>query len=251
MARTDSAQRGGSARTRAPKRSEQMALTLIRRVVERGLAEGDKLPHEAELLEQYGVSRSSLREALRLLEVQGMIRIRPGPGAGTEVGHATAGNLAPTLALYLLMNRITLNQLLDAWSLVEPVLAREAALNPDRQRVARVMAEFVGGDCSCGRLMREGLNFHDAVADLSGNPVLALVLGAVGELVTAQVMAVQHIPGAKMSDQTESAHQRIAAAILAGDGEAAEAEMHRHMVEVSAEIRAWIPRAGEPIDVRS
>lgn len=251
MARTDSAARGGGARTRVPKRSEQMALTLIRRVVEQGLREGDKLPHEADLLEEYGVSRSSLREALRLLEVQGMIRIRPGPGAGTEVGRVTAGNLAPTLALYLLMNRITLNQLLDAWSLVEPVLARQAAQNPDRHRVTNVMAEFVSHDCTCGRPMQEGLTFHDAVADLSGNPVLALVLGAVGELVTTQVMAALPNPEAAMSDETEAAHLRIAEAILAGDGPRAEAEMHQHMVEVSAEIRSWIPGANDPIDVRS
>src|SRR3954469_3261027 len=71
---------------RAAKTSELVALDIVRDIVARRLKPGDRLPREAELVEQYGVSRTSLREALRLLEVQGLISIRPGPGMGTLVG---------------------------------------------------------------------------------------------------------------------------------------------------------------------
>src|SRR5262245_26288531 len=68
------------------KTSEIVALEIVRDIVAQGLAAGDRLPLEAQMLVQYRVSRSSLREALRLLETQGLIAIRPGPGAGTVVG---------------------------------------------------------------------------------------------------------------------------------------------------------------------
>ncbi|MFP5306271.1 MAG: FadR/GntR family transcriptional regulator, partial [Gammaproteobacteria bacterium] len=68
------------------KTSEVVALQIVRDIVARQLKPGDKLPLEAELLKNYRVSRSSLREALRLLEVQDLISIRPGPGGGTVVG---------------------------------------------------------------------------------------------------------------------------------------------------------------------
>ena len=61
-----------------------------------GLGSGDRLPLEAAMVEQYGVSRASLREALRLLEVQGLIRLKPGPGGGPVVGAVEAANLART-----------------------------------------------------------------------------------------------------------------------------------------------------------
>src|ERR1700719_833296 len=116
---------------RASKTSEIVALEIVRNIVAQNLKPGDRLPLEAEMLVQYRVSRSSLREALRLLEVQGLIAIRPGPGSGTVVGRVFPANLARTLTLYLHMAGSTYNQLLDAWIATEPVLAKLAALNPD------------------------------------------------------------------------------------------------------------------------
>src|SRR5687767_1624471 len=60
---------------RTVKASERVALEIVRAIVAQGLRTGDRLPLEAEMVEQYGVSRASLREALRLLEVQGLIRL--------------------------------------------------------------------------------------------------------------------------------------------------------------------------------
>ena len=82
------------------KTSEIVALDIVRDIVGRALKPGDRLPLEAEMLVQYGVSRSSLREALRLLETQGLIKIRPGPGAGTIVAEPSPRNLGRTMTLY-------------------------------------------------------------------------------------------------------------------------------------------------------
>ncbi len=227
------------ARVRGRKRSEQVAHQIVTDIVREGKGRGAKLPLEAELLEQYGVSRSSLREALRLLEVQGLITIRPGPGSGTEVGAPEPGNLSGTLALYLMMARASLGQLFDAWRMVEPILAQLAADNSDRERVHALMAEFASNAAQDDRALTSGLAFHDAVAELAENPVLALILGAVGFLVTEQVRI--NAPGFELSEATVHAHERIADAILAGDAARASMEMRAHLDEVMAEIATAMP----------
>lgn len=228
-------------RPRPMKRAEQVALRIVQDIVTRSLRRGDPLPTEAEMLALHAVSRSSLREALRLLEVQGLVTIRPGPGSGTVVGGVEAGTLAGTLALYLMMGRVSLDQLLDAWEMVEPMLADMAARNPDRARVQALMAPFAGGARSADRALAAGLGFHDAVAELSGNLVLRLCLGAVGMLVTDQVRA--GAPGFRLSDATVDAHEGIADALLAGDGPGAAAAMRAHLCQVRAELACVLPGA--------
>lgn len=226
-------------RPRPPKRAEQVALRIVQDIVTRGLRRGDPLPTETEMLALYAVSRSSLREALRLLEVQGLVTIRPGPGSGTVVGAVEAGTLAGTLALYLKMGRVSLDQLLDAWAMVEPMLADMAARNPDRARVQALMAPFASGARSADRALSAGLDFHDTVADLSGNPVLRLVLGAVGALVADQVR--EGAAGFRLSDATVDAHEAIADALLAGDGPGAAAAMRAHLAQVRVELGNALP----------
>jgi DNA-binding FadR family transcriptional regulator len=231
--------RRASVRKRTRKRAEQVALDIVQNIVHRGLAPGDKLPLESEMLAEYDVSRSSLREALRLLEVQGLITIRPGPGSGTEVGKVDPSNLSNTLALYLLMARSDLGQLLEAWRMVEPLLARLAATSGDRARVERLMRPFASSATTHEKALTAGLLFHDTVAELAENPVLSLILGAVGFLVTEQVRL--GAPGFELSDKTVHDHGRIADLILAGDGEAVAALMHEHLVAVTREMEAIIP----------
>lgn len=235
-------------RARGRKRSEQVAHQIVTDIVRDGKGRGAKLPLEVEMLEHYGVSRSSLREALRLLEVQGLITIRPGPGSGTEVGAPEPGNMAGTLALYLMMARASLRQLFDAWRMVEPILAQLAAANSDRGRVQALMAEFATDAAQDDRALASGLAFHDAVAELAENPVLALILGAVGFLVTEQVRI--NVPSFELSTATVYAHAAIADAILAGDGATAAKEMRLHLDEVMAEIETAMPDQDRDILLR-
>src|SRR5262245_53560806 len=86
--------------TRPLKTAERVARDITRDIISGGLATGDSLPSEAAMLTQYGVSRESLREALRLLEVQGLIAIRRGPGGGPTVGSVDPANLGRISSLY-------------------------------------------------------------------------------------------------------------------------------------------------------
>ena len=133
---------------RTLKTSEVVALEIVRDIVERGLKPGDRLPLESEMLVQYRVSRASLREALRLLETQGLITIRPGRGSGTLVGKATPSHLGRTMTLYFHMSDVTYDDLLNAWMLTEPMLAELAASNPNRARVRKALSPFVADSAS-------------------------------------------------------------------------------------------------------
>lgn len=232
-----------AARRRPMKRSQHVARQIVQDIVDQDLGPGEKLPLEADLLVQYGVSRASLREALRLLEVQGLITIRPGPGFGTEVGRIDPANLAETLGLYLLLGRSSLDELLDAWLMVEPLLAQLAARNPDRERVKALMAPFDDAAHPDERELSTGLAFHDTIADLADNQLLSLMFGAVGFLVTERVRL--SAPDFTLSEATVDAHADIARRVARGDESGAHRAMRKHLEEVIEEIRAL------PLDIRA
>jgi DNA-binding FadR family transcriptional regulator len=229
---------------RALKTGESIALEILRDIVSSGKHAGDRLPLEAEMLLHYGVSRPSLREALRLLEFQGLIAIRPGPGSGTVVGEATAPNLAQMLVLYFHLANATYDELLSTWQLTEPLLARLAAQNPDRETVRKAMAPFLAGGAEAAHDDRShAVHFHDVVAELADNKVLALVCHAIGSIADEHLVEHGHVavPAGLLDD-----HTRLAQAIHDGEAEAAATLMQEHMTHVvTAFRRRWPDKVGE------
>jgi DNA-binding FadR family transcriptional regulator len=229
------------------KTSEIVALEIVRDIVSQNLKPGDRLPLEAEMLLHYRVSRSSLREALRLLEVQGLIAIRPGPGAGTVVGRVAPGNLARTLTLHLHMLGANYDQLLEAWVNSEPLLAGMAAGNPDRKRVSEGLAPFLDEDHAWA--VREGLRFHDIVADLADNPVLSLTLQSIGHIVTEQVLT--SVERGDLEPRIVHDHRELAEAIIAGEASRAEQLMRDHLRHIVEDFKAYWPlKIGETVQWR-
>jgi DNA-binding FadR family transcriptional regulator len=228
---------------RTLKTSESVALEIVRDIVNQKLQPGDRLPLESEMLVQYRVSRSSLREALRLLEVQGLITIRPGPGGGTVVGNVLSGNLARTLTLYLHMQGTSYDEILGAWILAEPILARLAAQNPDRDKVRLSMAPFVtnasGHEHGHWDIV-EGLEFHDRIAELANQSVLSLVLRSISFIVTDRVLTVAH--RAELEQQIVHDHTLLADAIVAGEADLAARLMMEHIEHIARDFRAYWPQ---------
>jgi len=232
---------------RTLKTSEVVALEIVRDIVRQDMQPGDRLPLEAEMLVQYRVSRSSLREALRLLEVQGLIGIRPGPGAGTVVGRVLPGNLSRTLTLHLHMLGANYDELLEAWVESEPLLARLAALNPDREKVRTSLSPFLDEDHAWA--VREGLQFHDIVAELGGNRVLSLALRSIGFIVTEQVLTSAE--RGELEQQIVHDHREVAEAIIAGDAELAANRMREHIRHAVEDFKAFWPlKIGEKVQWR-
>ena len=231
------AQQGASEGMLAPgvprpvwKTSEVVAFAVARDIVEHGLKSGDRLPLEAEMVEQYRVSRESLREALRLLEAQGIVSIRRGPGGGPVVGTASSMNLARTMTLYFQLAGATYEELLDAWRMLEPLAAELAANNPDRELVADTLGAHLEhfddhGDVAAYQAHSNGLHF--SVIDLADNQVLALVVGAIGDIIRTHV--ILRIDPFELRQLIDDDHAAVAEAVIAGDAARAREAMLAHI----------------------
>ena len=150
--------------------------------------------------EQYGVSRESLREALRLLEAQGLITIRRGPGGGPVVGRVDPASFGRISTLFYHLAGGTYAELFEAWALTESTLAERAARNRDRRSVRLAMRPFLEPPdgrwetATVDEFVRAHSRFHAAVASLAANRVLELMLQTIGQVVTRQITGERRPP---------------------------------------------------------
>lgn len=226
---------------RSMKTAEIVALDIVRDIVGQQLKPGDRLPLEAEMLTQYGVSRSSLREALRLLETQGLIAIRPGPGAGTVVSAASPRNLGRTMTLYFHLADVSYDELLRTWVLTEPLLAELAAGNPDKAKRVELLSPFLPSKEPNGMIsISSGLSFHDAVADLAANKALSIMYRAIGFIVSDHMLV--HKDRTALEPFIVHEHEELARAIIDGNAKKAGRLMREHVQHVSDDFKAYWPR---------
>lgn len=199
-------------------------------IVSRGMRPGDRLPTEAEMIAEYEVGRATLREALRVLEAQGVIEIRVGAGGGPFVARPDTHQLTRTLSLLLRMSGVTLREVLDARLIVEPALAGQAAARRVATDVAGLLANQSalekaprGGD----EFMRLNQEFHTLIADASQNRPLAALWSSLGAIADGHGAGVRYSPAA--FGGMIAAHRKIASAIENGDGASAIQAMTTHL----------------------
>jgi GntR family transcriptional regulator, transcriptional repressor for pyruvate dehydrogenase complex len=228
---------------RVVKTAELVARDIILDISERGLKVGDPLPPEHSMLEHYEVGRASLREALRLLEVQGLIHIRTGATGGPVVGSATAENLARMLTLFLGLAGATYDELTEVMLILYPQIAEVAASRKlSRADIAALNASI---DSACGvsnpRLLQsESLrDFHSLLPALSNNAVWTLVADAVGLIFADHIMTTTDSRGFHATSVAD--HKAIAHAILASDAAAARKHMLEHTKRIIAFYKAQTP----------
>jgi GntR family transcriptional regulator, transcriptional repressor for pyruvate dehydrogenase complex len=210
--------------TAAAKKAQGLLFDIVRDIGAEGLRPGDRLPSQAEMMRRYGAGATPLREALRMLELSGLVSVRPGPAAGAIVEEANAEHLAALVAAFLCMARVTYGQLMDAWAATEPLLAAAAAANPDRAKVETELAVFAAEPESDQPVTpTHAIDFHDAVARAADNPALGLVLQVLSYVVADLYWAATDV--AAPARLVRHDHHEIAAAILAGEAKLA----YRHM----------------------
>jgi GntR family transcriptional regulator, transcriptional repressor for pyruvate dehydrogenase complex len=219
--------------TRRLKTSESVARDIVHDIVSGGLRTGDRLASEAAMLDHYGVSRESLREGLRLLEVQGLITIRRGPGGGSIVGRVDPANFGRISTLFYHLAGGTYEELFGAWVVTEAELAERAARNADRGVVRQAMAPYLevldgpATSVTVAEFVLAHSQFHAVVASLAGNRVLQLMLQTIGQIVTHHV-AVNADPREAETDIGRD-HAEVAKAIAAGRPAKARARMEDHI----------------------
>lgn len=214
-----------------PKASDVLADRLRDLIVAGGFPPGEALPPERELAADSGLSRGSVREALRLLESEGLLTPRAGRAGGAVVTRPGRESIARSVELFVRSHGMRLGALLDCRLAVEPMLARLAAENRSAAQLAEMTAiheTFVASVDSVPDYKRINLDWHLAVARASGNePLMALM-----EAVTAPIRDAQdyrHVTTPDLRRGAVQAHTVILKAIAAGDGEAAFKRMERHV----------------------
>jgi GntR family transcriptional repressor for pyruvate dehydrogenase complex len=159
----------------------RIARKLVNEIRRRRLRPGTQLVSEHRMVEEFGVARGTVREALRFLELQGALRIKAGPGGGPVVSVPGSDHLASVLSLQLQFADASFRSVLDARRAIYPVLAAEAAVNASHQDIETLhqsitrMRSLVD-DSSL--LIEELRRLQDLVAVASGNRVLGLLVNA-------------------------------------------------------------------------
>jgi Transcriptional regulators len=221
---------------RAEKVSVVIAKEIVRDIARQRLAPGSTLEPEGAMLRRYRVARASLREALRILEIHGLIRIKPGPGGGPVVAHVDSDDFGRMASLFFQALDVRVAELVDTRLIMEPMLTRLAAERRDPEWEDRlrdaVQAGFDAADAE--EWCRAAHAFHTLIMSMAGNRPLALMTLAVRDILADRFFDLVYPD--RHRDEAARVHAAIAEAILGGDGDKAERLMRDHIAEFADSI---------------
>lgn len=229
-----------SARQTTRKTGETVAFHIRRRIATGELEVGDRLPTEDELTESFGIARTTLREALRILESQGLIKIRRGRGGGATVTMPDLDRLAEPLAVILQLRNTTTGDLDQARLLIEPVLASWLATRHTDDDIAALRAAVsdaanaadINDQAAFGRA---AARFHATIMERGGNETLSVISQLLHKLTIDR-----YTTGARRADQAlmrraVRSYRRLTDLIEDGDAERASIHWEKQMRWVTAE----------------
>ena len=219
--------------------SEQIADLIQDKILRDHLETGTSLPSEKDLSLEFQVSRSVIREALRIVEVSGLVKIKKGPSGGIFVSNGYHKPITNSLNNLITSGDVTIDHLFDVRLLIEPHIAMEAALNAEDEHIKK-LKELIN-DSSLHqddpiRLKRNNLKFHLLVAKASGNPVLALLLESVIELLIKTTLDFLDL---SLERHFFRVHERIAQVIAQGKSEEAERLMREDILDTKEKIQGF------------
>jgi GntR family transcriptional repressor for pyruvate dehydrogenase complex len=226
-----SPQRPHLKRITVPKSYGVLAARLREAILEGDFEQGTRLPTERELVDQTGLSRGSVREALRMLEVEGLVRPRPGRFGGNIVSRPDHDAMAGFVGRFMRSHRLPLRMLQEARETIEPALARLAAINRTAQDLDLLRAlnrELAADNIDSAAFAAVNMKWHNAVAAASANELLSALLYAMSHgVIIATTDEVYDTVAIRKA--VTAAHERIVDAIDHRDGDAAFRRMERHV----------------------
>jgi GntR family transcriptional regulator, transcriptional repressor for pyruvate dehydrogenase complex len=220
---------------------EQVASQLRDLIIRGEIGSGDRLPVESELPALFGVSRSTIREALRVLSSQNLITTRRGVRGGTFVVKPERDDvrdfLETSLGLMTVDDALTIDELIEVRELLEVPGASLAATRRTKLQVETLQAMVNGTDPSSSpKVFEETSRFHEYVFECAGNGLLEMMLGPIFKVLDTRIDRNAASP--KFWKEVAEDHREIAAAIEAGDAAAAGECMMSHLEH----LRAGYPR---------
>jgi len=192
---------------------------------------GDVLSPERELAQMFGVSRGSVRDAIRSLELIGLLE--PQQGRGTVVCEPSADALVGPLATVLVQKRKLVGELLDVRKIIEPAVARRAAQHVTAAQIAEMeqILERHGEKVQRGEMaIEEDSEFHYSVALAADNSVILRILDVLMDML--RETRQRSLQASGRPQQSLAGHRRIMAALQRHDPRASESAMLRHLEEI-------------------
>jgi GntR family transcriptional regulator, transcriptional repressor for pyruvate dehydrogenase complex len=226
--------------------SQAFAAQLRQAILEGEVLDGEALPTERSLAEQTGIGRSSVREALRTLEAEGLISTRPGRGGGAVVRRPDMKSMAHSIDVFVRGRNVLYATVLEARQLIEPGAARLAALHRTDADVEELRALHEELLCAhkaddIEAFVEGNLAWHIAIYQASHNELITgFMLGLTSVLRAAIDEAEFHTSVLRL--ETLKAHGRVFEAVVEQDAAAAERRMSRHL---HAHEDVYLPRFGQ------
>jgi GntR family transcriptional regulator, transcriptional repressor for pyruvate dehydrogenase complex len=214
-----------------PKASDVLARELRERILSGELPEGTALPAERELVKQTQTSRATVREALRILEVQNLIRVRAGRAGGAFVQRPTTKAMASSVSMLIRGQQIKLADLMETREALEPFCAELAArkrTSDDLAVLDRANEEITDPDADLSAFLQANLDWHVGVAMAGHNELLIGFMTALSNAIYAGTENAAFVDDTVRS-VTARAHRSITAAIRSRDADAAARRMRRHV----------------------
>lgn len=241
----------GNAATTKPRRAkrrekpQQIADELRQLIIAGELDEGDSLGNETDLIGRFGVSRPSLREALRILETEGLISVIRGVRGGVVVHRPDQRQTARTAALVLQARNVPLADVFKARAVIEPAAAALVAASRGRKGAGKRLRELIEAEAGAiddpERFAVAHAAFHAELVALAGNQTLSIVSEMLDEVVTRAVIAGSQRDGEGNSPlvvrrRGVRGQERLVELIEAGDAKAAEDHWRTHLAVVGKVI---------------
>ena len=214
---------------------DQVVEAIRQAIIEGRFPPGAKLPSEHEIARTFGVSRSSVREAIRHLAAMGLVTSRQ--GAGAFVARPEPARAMDALVPAFVLSQPSVRHLLEVRQSVEPYTAALAALratDADLEELATIVRTLDAQRGHGEAYARTDRLFHHRIALASGNPLFPRILDLVHALFMRELLMTVRLPGAM--EESFAFHRRIFEAIRARDALAAEQAMRDHLKSVEAQV---------------
>ena len=230
---------------KALKRPDLVAQEIKRLITEKNLSPGDRLPRESELQAQFEVSKGTIREALKSLEVQGLVTISTGPSGGGTIAEVPLDRTLQFMQNYLFFQEVTIDNIYAVRQFLEPELAAGAVphlTEADFEALEHSIACCDPASSSEDMLSqrREDVNFHDILAAANPNPFLRFNCELINEMLRQLIVYGNRTPKAehrRFGEVNANFHREIVQAARARDVEAVRTLMARHMQDAASSVK--------------
>jgi len=229
---------------REPRLSDKVADLMLETILSRKLKDGDRLPSERELGEQFGVSRTVIREAVRSLVAKGIIEVQS--GSGLRVSAVGPAAVRESMSLFLRAGMLDFEKVHEVRALLEVHIAgvaAERATEVDVDQLRQVHERLRGETEDVEAAARDDLEFHRLIAVATQNDLYLLLMDSIG---SALIDIRRENLGSGSAPATIDQHEEILAFIASHDAAGARSAMHRHLEGVAAWWRQHAPAPVAP-----